>query len=220
MGRDKVPTKILMADTYNMCRQGIRALLESHPGIEIVAETEDGREAVRLAREHLPDLVLIEVGLTGLNGNEATAQIRKSCPQTKVLCLTNQSDPRVVMDMLDHGAIGFVFKQACPDDLMNAIQAARDGKSFFISHIAGVMVDDHRRDFVTQLELAARELSSREREVLRLLAKGHTSREIGSLLSISPRTVDTHRRRIMKKLQIRHLAGLVKYALREGLTEP
>jgi two-component system response regulator NreC len=215
-----VAIKILLVDPFNLCRQGIRALLESDPGVEIVAETSDGHEAVHLAREHLPDLVLIEVGLPGLNGNEATAQIRHFCPQTKVLCLTSQSDPRVVLDMIHYGAIGFVLKQACHDDLKTAIRAARDGKSFFSSHVAGVVVDDHRGNFINEFDLAAPDLSSREREVLQLLAEGHTSREIGAILSISPRTVDTHRRRIMKKLQIRHLAGLVKYALREGLTEP
>jgi DNA-binding NarL/FixJ family response regulator len=208
-----------MVDGHQLCRRGIKNLLEGFPGIEIVAEAADGREAVRLAREHRPSLVLIEVSLPGLNGNEATAQIRKNCPETKVLVLTGQSDPRVVLDMLHHGAAGFVLKQASPEDLMTAIKAASDGKSFFSSHIAGVVVDEGRGNFMSEMGLAGHQLSSREREVLQLLAEGHTSREIGTILSISPRTVDTHRRRIMKKLQIRTLAGLVKYAIREGLTE-
>jgi len=188
--------------------------------MEVVGEAGDGRLAVNLAQTCHPDVVLIEVDLPGLNGVEATARIREVCPGVKIVALSGQSDPGSVTSMLLNGASGFVVKHTGQEDLMTAIRSAMSGRTYLSSQIAGVVVDDLLNRSPRGVKAAAGLLTAREREVLQLLAEGHTSREIGRLLEISARTVDTHRRRIMKKLQLRTLAGLVKFAVREGLTSP
>ncbi|MBU0514822.1 MAG: response regulator transcription factor [Proteobacteria bacterium] len=215
-----MPIAILLVDEHRLCRQGVRALLEAEEGMEVVGEAGDGRLAINLAQAKNPDVVLIEIGLPGLNGVEATARIREACPDVKVVALSGQSDPGAVTAMLLSGASGFVLKQAGREDLISAIHSAVNGQTYLSPQIAGVVVDDLLRRSPRGVRAAAGLLTAREREVLQLLAEGHTSREIGGLLDISSRTVDTHRRRIMKKLQIRNLAGLVKFAVREGLTSP
>ncbi len=213
-----MPIAILLVDQHLLWRQGLRALLEANDGMEVVGEAGDGRLAVTLAQACRPDVVLIEADLPGLNGVEATARIREACPEVKIVALSGQSDPGVVTAMLLNGAAGFVLKHTGQEDLITAIHSALNGRTYLSSQIAGVVVDDLLNRSPRGIKAAAGLLTAREREVLQLLAEGHTSREIGRLLDISARTVDTHRRRIMKKLQLRNLAGLVKFAVREGLT--
>lgn len=215
-----MPTAILLVDQYQLCRQGLRALLESEEGLEVVGEVGDGRQAISQVQAKNPDVVLIEVGLPGLNGVEATARICQACPEVKVVALSAQSDPGAVTAMLLSGASGFVLKQAGRDELISAIRSAVNGQTYLSPQIAGVVVDDLLRRSQGGIKAPGGLLTAREKEVLQLLAEGHTSREIGQLLDISSRTVDTHRRRIMKKLQLRTLAALVKFAVREGLTSP
>lgn len=215
-----MPIAILLVDQHLLCRQGLRALLEANEGMAVVGEAGDGRLAVNLAQACHPDVVLIEVDLPGLNGVEATARIREACPEVKVVALSGQADPGTVTAMLLSGASGYVLKHAGQEDLMSAIRSAVSGRTYLSSQIAGVVVDDLLNRSPRGIKAAASLLTPREREVLQLLAEGHTSREIGRRLEISARTVDTHRRRIMKKLQLRTLAGLVKFAVREGLTSP
>jgi len=215
-----VTIAILLADQHRLWRQGLRALLEAEDGMEVVAEAGDGHLAVTLAQAKNPDVVLIEVDLPGLNGVEATARIHEACPSVKIVALSGLSDPGAVTAMLLSGASGFVLKHTGQADLMAAIRTAVGGRTYLSPLIAGVVVDDLLHRSPRGIKAPADLLTAREREVLQLLAEGHTSREIGRLLEISARTVDTHRRRIMKKLQLRTLAGLVKFAVREGLTSP
>jgi DNA-binding NarL/FixJ family response regulator len=208
-------TTVLLADGQSILRKGLRTLLESMGRYQVVGETGDGREAVELTRDLKPDLVILDVALPALNGVNATEQIAQDSPATRVIALTARSASGHVSSMLRAGARGYVLKDADPDELFKALSAVQRGQTYLSSHAATSLVED----YVSGGNGGARPaLSPREREVLQLMAEGLSTKQIAKTLYVSVKTVETHRRHIMQKLEIHSVAGLTKYAIREGLT--
>ena len=209
--------RILLADDHTVVRQGIRKVLEERPEWQVVAEAGDGRDAVRLAEELRPDVAVVDVSMPRLNGVEATRQITHRVPHTKVLVLSMYSDEAYVSQMLKAGATGYLLKDSAGVDLLQAVQAVSEGKSFFSPAVARLMSDDYarqrREDAVDRYE----SLSGREREIFQLVAEGKINKEIAALLFISSSTVETHRGRIMEKLDLHSAAEIVLYAVRRGV---
>lgn len=211
-------TAIVLVDDHKMMRDGLRALLAKHPGLEVVGEAEDGRAAVRMVRRHAVDIVLMDVAMPDLNGIEATRQIKAHAPAVKVIALSMHTDRRFVAGILGAGASGYVHKSSAFEDVVEAI-ATVAASGFYISpKIVGIVLDDYLRRLAGPEAATRPALSSREREVLQLLAEGHGSREIAARLHVSIKTVETHRHHVMAKLGLRSVATLTKYAIREGLT--
>jgi len=210
--------KILLADDHKIVRDGLRALLEKQPGMTVVAEADNGRATVRLARELLPDLVIMDIGMPDLNGIDATRQILNELPAIKVIALSMHSDRRFVVQMFRAGASGYLLKDCAFEELARAVRAVLRNQTYLSPAVAGPVVEDYIQHLATADVLEFSALSPREREVLQLLAEGKTTREIAALLCVSIKTVETHRQQIMGKLNIRSVAELIKYAIREGLT--
>ncbi|UCD48877.1 MAG: response regulator transcription factor [Phycisphaerales bacterium] len=211
--------RVLLADDHRMMREGVRLILERAPGVEVVGEVENGRLAVEMTDQLRPDVVVMDIGMQDLNGIEATRQIKARHPKTKVIGLSMYSDKRYVLGMLEAGVSGYVLKGSAGAELIRAIQAAEQGGKYLSAEITDVVVSCYvDRDFPTDGS-AYSALGQREREVLQLLAEGKTSKEIAAQLNVSAATVETHRRNIMKKLDLHSVAELTKYAVREGLTD-
>jgi two-component system, NarL family, response regulator NreC len=210
--------KILLADDHKITRQGLRSLLEKEPDMEVVAEAEEGRTTVRLARELLPDVVVMDVSMPDLNGMEAARQIRASLPNVKVIALSMHSDNLFVSEMLKSGASGYLLKDCAFEELARAIHVVVDGKTYLSPAISGVVVDDYLHHLTKTESPSSKILTDREREVLQLIAEGNTTKQVALKLHISVKTVETHRRQIMGKLNIHTIAELTKYAIRQGLT--
>jgi RNA polymerase sigma factor (sigma-70 family) len=209
--------RILLADDHTVVRQGLRKVLEERPEWQVVAEAGDGRDAVRLAEQFKPDVAVLDVAMPLLNGIEATRQITKRAPQTKVLVLSMYSDEAYVTQMLKAGATGYLLKDSADVDLLQAVQAVSQGKSFFSPAVARLMSDDYARQRGENMVDRYETLSDREREIFQLVAEGKTNKEIAALLFISPSTVETHRARIMEKLDLHSAAEIVLYAVRRGV---
>ena len=210
--------RILLADDHTIVRQGLRKMLEEQPEWEVVAEAGDGREAVRLAEQHKPDVAIVDVAMPLLNGIEATRQITKRATGTRVLVLSMHADDAYVIQILQAGATGYLLKDSADVDLIQAVTAVARGKSFFSPAIARVMLDDYVRQLAEKGVTDRYEtLSEREREIFQLIAEGKANKEIAALLSISPSTVETHRARIMEKLDLHSAAEIVLYAVRRGV---
>ena len=209
-------TTVLLAEDQAMVREGIALLIRRHTDWALVAETDNGLDAVRLAEQLRPRVALLDVEMPGLNGIEAAARLKQVCPDTAVLALSNYGDALYRERMLAAGAGGYVLKNEAIDDLVQAVAAVLRGETFISPLIGGAEQGGPRRS--TALDLAA--LTRRECDVLRLLALGERSKDIADALGISARTVETYRARIMAKLRIQSLAGLVRFALRAGLIEP
>ncbi len=210
--------RILLADDHKITRQGLRSLLEKQQDMEVVAEADNGRNAVRLAGEIAPDVVIMDLTMPDLNGVEATRQIVADSPDVKIIALSMHSDSLFVTEMLKSGAAGYLLKDCAFEELAKAIRIVLDGKTYLSPSISGVVVEDyvHR---LSKVEFSGPEiLSDREREVLQLMAEGHSTKQIAIKLHISVKTVETHRRQIMGKLDIHTVAELTKYAIRKGLT--
>ena len=211
--------RVLLADDHTIVRQGLRALLDSQEDIEVVGEAEDGRQAFEKTKELIPDIVVIDITMPNLNGIEATRQIKKLSPEIKVLVLTVHDNEEYIHQILQAGASGYLLKESAVTDLVSAINAVKKGGIFLSPAISKVVVKDYIRhaeegtgDF-DSLNI----LTNREREVLQLIAEGHTNREVAHLLKLSVKTVDVHRSHIMEKLNIHDITGLVKYSIRKGL---
>ena len=211
--------RILLADDHTVVRQGLRKVLEERPEWQVVAEAGDGRDAVRLAEEFRPDVAVVDVAMPLLNGIEATRQITKRVPQTKVLVLSMHSAEAYVSQSLRAGARGYLLKDSAGSDLIRAIAAVAEGKSFFSPAIARLMLDDYVKQRSGEPGVIDRyeSLSEREREVFQLIAEGKTNKDIAAILFISPSTVETHRARIMEKLDVHSAAEIVLYAVRRGV---
>jgi DNA-binding NarL/FixJ family response regulator len=210
--------RLLLAEDHTMVRSGIRALLEASGQIDVVGEASNGREAVELCRKLSPQVVLMDVAMSELNGIEAARQIKTAQPDVRVMMLSMHADGQYLFESLKAGASGYVLKGAAFSDLLAAIQTVAAGRSYLSPSLADLVVDDYARRASTEEsdgELA--QLSLREREVLQLVAEGKSSAEVAGILHISVRTAETHRHNIMKKLTIHTIAGLTKYAIRHGL---
>jgi len=211
-------TRILIADDHQMLREGLRAILEKDEEMEVIGEASDGRTAVAMARTLRPDVVAMDISMPDLNGVEATRQIKAENPAVKVVALSRHSDRRYVLRMLEAGASGYVLKSGAYDELRRAVQAVRSGHSYLSPRITGLVLEAHLRPGSQPESASAPTLGPRELEIVQLLAEGHTSPQIARKLHISTRTVESHRRNIMKKLDVHSLAEITKYAVREGLT--
>jgi DNA-binding NarL/FixJ family response regulator len=206
--------KIIIVDDHQMVREGIRSLLAGQMDLQVIAEAGTGREGVRLAEKHAPHLVIMDIGMTDLNGIEATRQIRNTAPDVRVLILSMHSDQRFVERTLKAGAAGYLLKDCSFEELARAIRAVMAGEVYLSPGIVGGVV----RQYIGISSAEAPSLTSREREVLQLITEGRSTREVADLLFISIKTVETHRQQIMRKLRLRTVAELTKYAIREGLT--
>jgi DNA-binding NarL/FixJ family response regulator len=210
--------RVLLADDHQMLRDGLRAVLSLEDDIEVVGEANDGHGAVEMVGRLAPDVVLMDIGMSGLNGVDATRRIKAESPDVKVIALSTYSDKRYVLSMLEVGASGYVLKAAAVDEMCRAVRAVADGKRYLSPDIAGVVVDARFEALAEPDVPLSSALGPREREVLQLLAEGHSSPEIARRLHIAASTVETHRRNIMRKLDVHSVAELTKYAIREGLT--
>ena len=210
--------RILLADDHTVVRAGLRSLLERQPDLEVVGEAEDGRKAVELAVSLAPDVVVMDIGMPTLNGIEAARQISNKRSATAIVILSMHSDEAYVMRAMKAGARAYLLKDSAEADLIRAIQAVSRGKSFFSPKISRVLAED----YVRLLEQKGAEdtyelLTTREREILQLLAEGKTNKEVATLLNLSLYTVETHRSRILQKLNLHSSAELVLYAVRKGI---
>jgi DNA-binding NarL/FixJ family response regulator len=207
-----------LADDHGVVRKGLRFLLEQQPGIEIVGEAADGREAVRIAEETAPDIVIMDIAMPLLNGIEATAQMVKRKPEIGIVILSMHSDEDYLLSALNAGAKGYLLKDSAEVDLVRAIHAVHKGTPFFSPEIAKTMLEDYIR-FLQQRNLQDSYdlLTDREKEVLQLLAEGKSNKEVASILDISVYTVDTHRTHLMQKLNLHNTAEIVLYAVRKKI---
>jgi two-component system, NarL family, response regulator NreC len=210
--------RLLLGDDHTLVRQGLRKILEERPEWEVVAEVGDGREAIKKAQALKPDVAIIDIGMPLLNGIDATQQIVRKVPETKVLVLSMHSDEAYVTRALQAGATGYMLKDSAGKDLLKAVASVAAGQAFFSPAVARLMLDDYVRR-VSGSGVADRydSLSEREREIFQLIAEARTNKEVAELLQISPATVETHRARILQKLDIHNTAELVLYAVRRGV---
>ena len=210
--------RILLADDHIVMRTGLRALLERQPDLEVVGESENGRETVGLAASLRPDVVVMDVGMPVLNGIEATEMIVNQCPTVAVVILSMHADESYVMRALKAGARGYLLKDSAAADLIGAIQATSQGKSFFSPKVSRILAEDYVRVLKQKGAVDTYDLlTSREREILQLLVEGRANKEVATALNISPYTVETHRSHILQKLNLHNSAELVLYAVRKGI---
>jgi two-component system response regulator NreC len=214
-----MPVKIILADDHNIMRKGLCSLLEKEPNIEVIAEAENGRETVKLAGELNPDVVIMDISMPDLNGIEATRQIRQVMEDVKIIALSMYSDRKFVTGMLQAGASAYLLKDSAFDELSLAIETVMKGQTYLSPKIAGTVVQDYMSRLTQEEDSVFSSLTDREREVLQLLAEGKSTKEIASDLFVSVKTVETHRQHIMNKLNLRNIPDLVKFAIREGITE-
>lgn len=214
--------RILLADDHEMVRRGLRATLEQHEGWAVVGEAEDGHAAVELARQHEPQIVILDLGMPGLNGLEAARRIRAALPATRVLVLTVYDAEHVVQEVLEAGANGYLLKSDAGRELVSAIEALLVDRPYFTSKVAQMIL----RGYLSGREPARgsrtpfKTLSGREREIVQLLAEGFSTKEVAAKLGISDATAATHRTNIMEKINVHSIAELVRYAIRNGIVQP
>lgn len=211
-----VPITVILADDHSILREGLRSVLEPNPEIEVVGEADNGRDTVALARRLEPDLVVMDITMPDLNGIDATRKLGELGLGCKVLALSGHSEELYVRGMLQAGAAGYMLKDCASDEVVQAIQEIMRGKMYVSPQIASMVV----ADYASQLggPAAGPSLSTREREVLQLIAEGMRTANIADRLSVSVKTIESHRRNLMEKLDVRTVAGLTKYAIRQGLT--
>ncbi len=213
------PIRVMLADDHLLVRAGLRKLLESIPHVEVVAEADDGLALVTLAAQLQPDVVLMDIAMPGLNGLEATGRLQKALPNTRVLILSMHQNEEYVRQALRHGAAGYLLKDAAPAELELAIRAVLRGETFLSPAVSKGVLSDYVQRLRGE-DQPGELLTPRQREVLQLVAEGHSTKEIARRLDLSVKTVDTHRSQLMKQLDIHEVAGLVRYAMRMGLISP
>ncbi len=211
--------RILLADDHAMLRDGVRMVLESHPGFEVVGTADNWRDAVRLAEELQPDIAVVDVAMPELNGLEATRAIRNTSPETAIVVLSMHEGEEYLREALRAGAAGYVLKRAAAKELVGAINAVRRGDKYLDPALTDTLISDYVRQ-VERGDDTPDSLTERELEVLKLVAEGHTNRQIALQLNISIKTVQTHRANLMDKLNLHDRTELVRYAIRRGLIQP
>jgi DNA-binding NarL/FixJ family response regulator len=212
---------VVLADDHTVVRQGLRALLEAEPDIAVVGEAATGREALQLTRTLLPDVVVMDIAMPVLNGAEATRQIIRQVPATRVVVLSSYSDDEYVRELTEAGAAGYLLKQAAVTDLVRAIREAMKGKSFFSPAVSRRLIDTYQQTLLQGVPARRRAsaLTSRQAEVLQLIAEGKLNKQIAFELELSIKTVEKHRQQLMNKLGIHDIAGLTRYAISKGIVE-
>jgi len=210
--------RILLADDHQIMREGLKALLGKHASFQVIAEAENGIQTLELARRDKPDVIVMDIAMPDINGIEATRQLKAEMEEIKIVALSMHSDRRFVSEILKAGASAYVLKQAAFEDLEKAIKAVMSNRTFLTADILESVVSDYVSQLSDSEYDAYSRLSDRERQVLQLLAEGNSTKEIAFKLHVSVKTVESHRQNIMNKLDIRTLAGLTKFAVREGLT--
>jgi len=210
--------RILLGDDHALLRSGLRKILQERGDWEVVGEASDGREAVRLALELQPDMAILDIGMPLLNGIEATRQIVRRLPDSRILILSMHADEAYIVRALKAGASGYLLKDSADTELIGGVEAVASGKSYFSPAVSKVMLDDYVRH-MAEKGIADRydSLSEREREIFQLVAEAHSNKEIATLLSVSPSTIETHRAHILQKLDVHNTAELVLYAVRRGV---
>jgi DNA-binding NarL/FixJ family response regulator len=211
--------RILIAEDHEIARQGIRSLLEDHAGWEVCAEAKDGREAVMLAAGVKPDVFLLDIGMPNLNGLDAARQILASAPDARILILTVHDSEQVVREVLATGARGFLLKSDAGRDLVAAVEALQNNRTFFTPKVAQMMLDGYLRPGQETYPSGQCLLTPREREVIQLVAEGKTTKEIAAALKLSVKTAETHRTNLMRKLNLHSVADLTLYAVRNGIVQ-
>jgi len=208
--------RVLLADDHTLVRAGFRTLLESLPGVEVVAEAGDGREVLRLSEKYRPDVILMDIAMPGLNGLEATARVTRASPHCRVIVLSMHLNEEYVLQALRAGASGYLLKDSGPTELEIAVQAVARGETYLSPPVSKQVIADYVQR-VGGEEGPFKRLTPRQREVLQLVAEGHTTQEIAHKLGASVKTIETHRAGLMERLDIHDIAGLVRYAIRVGL---
>jgi len=212
--------RILIADDHDVVRKGLRMLIEERPEWTVCAEARSGREAVDLATQHHPDVVVLDISMPDLNGLEATRLIRKSNPKCEVLVITHHDSDEMAAEVLDAGARGYVLKSDSDRDLLHAIEALSRHRPFFTARVTEMFLTSRANGVADPTEAMRHRLTAREVEILQLLAEGKTAKEVASALGIATKTSDTHRTNIMRKLNLHSIAELVRYAIRNKIVEP
>ena len=212
--------KILLVDDHEIMREGLAALLRKHPEYEIVGQAANGRIAMEMVDKLFPGLVIMDIEMPNLNGIEATRRMIAKHPELKVMALSTHSRRSMIVRMLQAGAAGYMLKESAFPELTEGLKAMREGRTYLCSKVATVVFSDYVKMLTNPDWSGGDELTSRESEVLQLVAEGHTTKEIAKSLNLSVKTIDSHREHIMDKLGIHNIAGLTKYAVREGLTSP
>jgi len=213
-----MPIRILLADDHTVVRDGLRALLEKQPDMTVVAEASDGRDSIRLAEEQSPDVVVMDIGMPSLNGIEATRRILAANPRTAVVMLSMHQDESYVLRSLKAGAKGYLLKDSLRGDVIDAIRAVAQGRSFLTRKVRRMLQEDYVRQMESRgLDDSYDLLTDREREVLHMVAEGKSNKEVAGSLNISPTTVETHRAHILQKLGIHSVPELILYAVRKGI---
>jgi DNA-binding NarL/FixJ family response regulator len=213
--------RILVVDDHAVVRRGVRALLESHEGWEVCGEATTGRDAVEMTRRLRPDVVVMDLSLPGLNGLDATRQILKDAPDTEVLVLTMHHSEELARDVLQAGARGYVLKNDADENLLAAVDSLRQHKPFLTSAVTEFMLDDYLRRGAASLdEIAPAAVTVREREIVQLIAEGQSNKEAAATLGVSVKTIEAHRANIMRKLRLRSVSDLVRYAIRNRIVQP
>jgi DNA-binding NarL/FixJ family response regulator len=209
--------RVLLADDHAVVRDGLRALLEAQPGMAVVGDVANGRDALREAQKLQPDIVVMDISMPDLNGIEATLQMQAAAPAARVLILSMHSTTEHIFRALQAGARGYLLKDSAGTELVEAVRAVHGGRRYLSHKIAATVIDDYiaERDRSSPLD----SLSRRERQILQLIAEGKTSAQVGAMLFLSPKTIDTYRSRMMHKLGIGDLPNLVKFAIQNGITQ-
>lgn len=216
------PKRVLVADDHEIVRQGVRNVLESSEGLELCAEATNGREAVALCQKHQPDIAILDITMPELNGMEAARQILKTCPNTKILIFTVHDAERLVYEVVSAGAHGYVLKSDAGRHLLAAVEAVLAGRHYFSTQVSEMLFESFQRKDLphTQPDPPPSSPTAREREIIQLLAEGKSNKEVAAALGISVKTAETHRAAIMRKLGLRSISELVRYAIRNHIIEP
>jgi DNA-binding NarL/FixJ family response regulator len=215
--QNEMKITVIIADDHMIVRDGIRSLLEKQPDIEVVAEADNGRTALKHAQQLSPDVIIMDIGMRELNGIDATRQIIGKLPDVKILALSMYSDKQFIKGMLKAGASGYMLKDSASKELVDAIRIVANNKVYISPSIAGVVAEDFLEHSAEKDASAHSVLTTREAEVIQLLAEGKSTKQAASILGVSIKTIESHRHNIMKKLNIDNIVGLIKYAIREGI---